>query len=139
MKWLFERFESIESKTFINSDTGIKTYGELLLCIQDFKKLLLTDNIEKHSIVAIVGDYCFETIALFLALANHRCIVVPITSTTDTEIDYRILEGKVKYIYSLMNGSFELKVSNKQDGSENDLISKFIKNEVLHNNAYLFS
>jgi acyl-coenzyme A synthetase/AMP-(fatty) acid ligase len=129
MKWLLERFELIESKTFINSDAGIKTYGELLLCIQEFQKLLLTDKIEKNSIVAIVGDYCFETIALFLALANHKCIVVPITSHTINEIDYRIQEGKVKYIYSLKNGSFELKVYDKQNDTESNLISEFINND----------
>ena len=130
MKWLLERFKSFGMKPFIYDDSSIKTYFDLGVRIQEYEKLLFSDLIEEKSVVAIVGDYCFETIALFLAVAKHKCIVVPITSTTRNEIEFRLEEGRVNYTYTLRNKAFELRVIKEQIKSESTFISNFVKNEI---------
>jgi acyl-coenzyme A synthetase/AMP-(fatty) acid ligase len=129
MDWLMNRFESYADKTFICSNSGNKTYAELSAQIQDYKTFLLSNNIESNCVVAIVGDYCFETIALFLALANHKSIVVPITSTAENEIKYRLEEGKIKYVLTLVDNKFIIKKSSYyQEVSDSKLISQISKN-----------
>lgn len=50
------------------------------------------------SVVAIIGDYSVESIAVFLSLARLGCIVVPITTTVDCEIDDRMSTAGVEIV-----------------------------------------
>ena len=43
------------------------------------------------SVVALIGDYSFDAIALFFALAEKKCILAPIVSNNQEEIDKRLL------------------------------------------------
>ncbi|MCE7994816.1 MAG: acyl--CoA ligase [Roseivirga sp.] len=120
MNWLLKRFEAYSGKTFICSESDHKTYGDLLKQVQDYKDTLVDHAVQRNSVVAIVGDYCFETIALFFALAEHKCIVVPITSTADNEVKYRLEEGKVDHIITLRPTEVAFAQSSRSNESSNN-------------------
>ncbi|MEZ8103063.1 ANL family adenylate-forming protein [Vibrio bivalvicida] len=58
-------------------------------------------DIKQGNIVALVSDYSFEAISLFLALAEKKCIVVPIVSENDEEIQKRIAVAEPDVIVNL--------------------------------------
>lgn len=83
MNYLFEKFSLFEKKNAIIIDEIEYSYAELLSKIIEYKKVL-EENISSSSVVSILGDYSFSNIALFFALYEHRCIVVPITTKVET-------------------------------------------------------
>ncbi|MFX4243529.1 long-chain fatty acid--CoA ligase, partial [Aliarcobacter butzleri] len=46
-----------------------------------------------NEVVAIIGDYSFESIAVLFALSKNRNIIVPITSVAENEIKDKIEES----------------------------------------------
>ena len=65
------------------------TYSELSKRISDYLEELY--DVKAGSVVALIGDYSFDAIALFFALAEKKCILAPIVSNNQEEIDKRLL------------------------------------------------
>lgn len=91
MNWLLQKISSHWNKPAIICQDKTYLYRELyhdiLLCDERIKKI-----IKKHSVVALLSDYSFESIALFIALYLNKNIIVPIVSKKN-------IEGKIKESY----------------------------------------
>lgn len=87
MKWLIERFsESPERIAFIHDDRQV-AYREVVARTAEFERALKTAGVEAGSVVAVVGDYSPEVFCMFLALAQNRCVIIPITRNSVVEKD----------------------------------------------------
>ena len=126
MKLLLQNTEEIsDQKIFIKSLNSNKTYGELRKKIYSYLESLNSQNISSGEVVAIVGDYCFESISLFFALHLKKCIVVPITNLLEKEIDYRIQAAQIQYAFYLQSDLTFVK-KDFSYSSNNELVQKFI-------------
>ena len=92
INWIFNNFKKFENKISIIYKNQTYTYLQLLLQIQKIEKNILP-QIKKNEVVAIIGDYSFESIALLFVLYKNRNIIVPITSVAKSEIKEKIEES----------------------------------------------
>ncbi len=113
--WLLEKFSNFDSKVAIIHNEKEFTYRELYQNILDFLNFFRENNINKGENVAILGNYSFENIALFLALKENENIIVPITTIKENEIQERLEEGYVDKVIKIENGLIKIqKIENKK-------------------------
>ena len=91
-KWLIEQFATVIDNTSLIYKGDEFTYRNLNEKILEIESTLLKE-ISSNDVVAIVGDYSFNSIALLLALYNNNNIIVPIATTVEDEIAERIEES----------------------------------------------
>jgi acyl-CoA synthetase (AMP-forming)/AMP-acid ligase II len=88
--WLNERLRLHGDKPFLHFGDRTHTYSELRLEIELQRNRLTRARVSAGEVVALLSDYSFSAIALFLALYEFRTVVVPITSTVRIEIEERL-------------------------------------------------
>ncbi|MDY0364625.1 MAG: fatty acid--CoA ligase family protein [Arcobacteraceae bacterium] len=86
-----------EEKVAIIDDNKSYSYKELVQKTKEWEKLLKQKSIEQKT-VAILGDYSFDNITLFLALYTLKNIIVPITTTIKTLQEEFIQESFCEYV-----------------------------------------
>ncbi|MGL5947839.1 MAG: ANL family adenylate-forming protein [Aeromonas sp.] len=89
MSWFIEHSHQLGKRNAIIDQFGCFTYQDLFAQIEAYQQQL-AGRINSHSIVALIGDYNFYAIALFFALQQQRCTIVPIVATTAQELDQRL-------------------------------------------------
>jgi acyl-coenzyme A synthetase/AMP-(fatty) acid ligase len=92
MSWLIDNFKKFDKKIAIIHNDIKYTYIDLYCKIQEYLNFF-ENNIKQGEVVAILGDYSFENIALLIALYKNRNIIVPITSLKKKEIEERLKEA----------------------------------------------
>jgi long-chain acyl-CoA synthetase len=79
--FLLERMlESAEGEAIIWQDRAY-SYGWLAERVRDWAQRLEAESLERGSVVLLEGDFSPNSVALFLALAERGCILVPLTQT----------------------------------------------------------
>lgn len=89
MSWFVEHLKRLEDKPAIVDSMGAFSYNELVGQIDSYKESL-DQMMPDGQVVAILSDYNFYAVALFLALYQKKTIVVPIVSTNAEEIEKRL-------------------------------------------------
>jgi acyl-coenzyme A synthetase/AMP-(fatty) acid ligase len=79
----------------------IFTYSELFQSIYKKYEYLKNLGIKSGQIVFIIGDYSFDSIVLFFALALNKNIIIPVTNENETEIIDRLNELKADWVFNL--------------------------------------
>ena len=92
MSWFIENFKKFDKKISIVFKNQNYSYDDLYNQIKKIENELLP-TIEKGKVVSILSDYSFESIALLIALYKNKNIIVPITTTIESEIKERIKES----------------------------------------------
>lgn len=87
---LFQKFHEAQSVIAIIEKGNLYTYADLTSKVNSFLEELKESAIGRGSVAVLIADYSFESVAMFLALFKNGNIVVPITSTNETEINERI-------------------------------------------------
>ncbi|QNK86012.1 long-chain fatty acid--CoA ligase [Aliarcobacter cryaerophilus] len=105
MNWIFNNFKKFENKISIIYKNQTYTYLQLLLQIQKIEKNILP-QIKKNEVVAIIGDYSFESIALLFVLYKNRNIIVPITSVAKSEIKEKIEESYCDKVVKIVDEKY---------------------------------
>ncbi|MCG6307025.1 long-chain fatty acid--CoA ligase [Vibrio alginolyticus] len=109
------------------------TYSELSARISDYLEEL--SDVSPGSVVALIGDYSFDAIALFFALAEKKCILAPIVSNNQEEIEKRLLATSPDLTINLRDS--EKYTFHKSDTEHHELI-KSIQGKS-HSGLILFS
>jgi acyl-CoA synthetase (AMP-forming)/AMP-acid ligase II len=104
MKWLFERIEGAGSSPSLATESGVSSYTQLSVAVSDACNKISDANIPNGAVVSLLSDYSIESIAWFLALAKHGCIVVPIATQNKEEINIRLKEGNIEWNVAFDNG-----------------------------------
>lgn len=103
--WIFDNFKRFKNKIAIIYKNRTYTYLQLFFKIQKIEKELLS-NIKKNEVVAIIGDYSFESIALLFVLYKNRNIIVPITSVAKSEIKEKIEESYCDKVVKIVDEKY---------------------------------
>ena len=69
---------------------------------------LKNSDLPKGAVVSIKGDYTADVIALFLALADYKAIIIPLSSDSATQFDEFSEIGQVEYEFSQAGNEFKL-------------------------------
>lgn len=105
MSWFIENFKKFDKKLAIVFKNQSYTYSELYNQIEIIEDKLLS-QIKKGEVVSILSDYSFESIALLIALYKNKNIIVPITTTIESEIKERIEESYTDKIINIVNKEY---------------------------------
>lgn len=97
---LLKKIALFDEQIVLIEDDVKFSYKQLALRVESLQKELLR-TIAPHEVVAILGDYSFENIALFLALYENKNIIVPITSTIKSVIEINVQESFCKYVITM--------------------------------------
>lgn len=131
MSWFIENFKKFDKKIAIVFKNQNYSYGDLYNQIKKIENELLP-AIEKGKVVSILSDYSFESIALLIALYKNKNIIVPITTTIESEIKERIEESYSDKIIKIVDNKYLIEehnsddkhqmIKNLQDNSQSGLI-----------------
>jgi len=125
MNYLFDKFSTFKELNAIIIEDKIYSYENLLEKIFEYKKIL-ENKIESGSVVAILGDYSFENIAMFFALYDNKNIIVPITSTLKKVQDEYIKESFCKYCIKIDK---QIKIDKLESNNSHKMIETLKENK----------
>lgn len=129
-----EKMQSYQEQVALCFDSDAYLYSELVNNIAGF--LARLEHIEPGSVVGLISDYSFDAISVFLALAEKKCIVVPIVSENTEEITKRleVVEPDVVINLRFVEHSYDEK---RIKSDRHPLISQLRKEK--HSGLVLFS
>jgi acyl-CoA synthetase (AMP-forming)/AMP-acid ligase II len=105
--FLIERMQQHGSRPIIIEDDKVFTFDDLLREIASCDRDLSRRGIGQGAVVAILSDYNFQSVALFLALLQRRAIIVPIAATLASEVDECLVEAYVDWVASFAGATLE--------------------------------
>ena len=135
MSWFIEYIKILADKDAIVDVKGAFTYAQLSNQIQVYKGEL-DGQFEDSQVVAILSDYNFYAVALFLALYQKQAIIVPIVSTNSEEVEKRLNVVKPDVVIKL-NGA-QLAVEHNSDNPDRHMMIQTLCNNG-HPGLVLFS
>lgn len=104
--WLIEKIAGFGSAPAIVDSGRTFSYSELIAEIDSIKTFLENNGVFQSEVTAIVGDYAFKTIAAFLTLIENRNILVPVTSSTEHEVQEKLRESYTEKAIYFRDGTF---------------------------------
>jgi acyl-coenzyme A synthetase/AMP-(fatty) acid ligase len=104
MQKLLDSFENFAQNIALIDANKSYTYAELATKIDELLTLLHTKGVLQGDVAAVLGEYSFENIALFLALAKNKNIIVPVTTMPQDEVNERIEVAQVDVVLYFENG-----------------------------------
>ena len=81
--FLFDVFNEFENDDSIIWKDTKHSYKSLIINVEKSKLLIDSHQIQSGTVVAIIGDFSPNSIALLLSLIEKECIIVPLTNTTN--------------------------------------------------------
>lgn len=96
-----------DDKIAIIHEGKLISYHDLSKSISKQIRLINEKGVQSNQLVFIIGDYSFEAITLFFALALNKNIIIPVTTELDAEINERLQESKPDWIFNLRSGVVE--------------------------------
>ncbi len=108
MDWFIENFKKFGDKTALVFKNRNYSYNDL------YEQIMKIDNelflqIKKGEVVSILSDYSFESITLLIALHKNKNIIVPITTTIESEIKERVQEAYTDKTVKIVNKDYQIK------------------------------
>lgn len=94
--WFIKNLEKFDNQLALVFDNKEYTYRDITNQIKIYKNTL--KSIPDSSVVSIISDYSFYSIAAFLTLLDKSCVLVPVTSNIVEEQTTRIEESKSDFI-----------------------------------------
>jgi acyl-coenzyme A synthetase/AMP-(fatty) acid ligase len=124
MHWLIKHIQQHDKKPALVYLNDEFSYFQLTQQVNQYLDEL-QGKIEAGQVVAILSDYSFYSISLFLTLLEKKCIIVPIVSNVEAEINERLEESKSDWVVQISKTDLIIK---KQESSEKHiLINKVIE------------
>lgn len=131
---LLEKFKIYDENLAIISENESFSYNQLYLKIKDYKREL-EQKIVKGSVVAILGDYSFNNIALLFALYENKNIIVPISSKIKEVIEIYLDESFSQFKVTIVDN--RLNIQSQEDKKVHQMVSKLQR--ANHSGLILFS
>ncbi|MGE4472033.1 MAG: fatty acid--CoA ligase family protein [Sulfuricurvum sp.] len=132
MEWM--DFSAFGDKTSVIDGERVYTYNDLSNALLELHNTLIT-AITPGEVVAILSDYSFESVALFLALMHNRNIIVPITTTIESEIDEKLSESYADKAIRIEGG--ECRILERHETKQHPMIETLRSRN--HSGLVLFS
>ena len=90
--------ESLERDAIVWKDT-VYSYGWLLDRLEYWREIIVAKEVDPGSVVILEADFSPNSVALFLALMEQGCILVPITESVGANRSkfIKIAQGEVSF------------------------------------------
>jgi long-chain acyl-CoA synthetase len=98
--FLIESMNKNSGQAAVITDGNTYTYSDILEEFRRQKERISALKMPRHSVTAIISEFSAQAVALFLALAEHDCILVPITPGV-VKREYYINVSQTEYIFYL--------------------------------------
>lgn len=92
--------ENKDSEAIIWKDKAF-SYGWLNERYRHWQEVLVTENIPRGSVTAVEADFSPNSVALLLALIEHNCILVPLTSSVEAKKEEFIEIAQVEVSFAI--------------------------------------
>ena len=120
---------------FKNSDAiiwkgGKQSYRSLINNIKKFQLLIDSHQIKSGAVVALEGDFSPNSIALFLALIEKACIIVPLTNTSNKNENRLFDIAQVEFVFRVSDKDV-ITTETISKKTDNDYY-KVIRNHLQH-------
>ena len=99
--FLFDVFNEFENGDSIIWKGKKQNYRSLLKNIEKFQLLIDSHQIQPGTVVAVIGDFSPNSIALLLALIEKACIIVPLTNTSNKNVNKLFHIAQVEFIFRI--------------------------------------
>jgi len=83
--FLLDGFRAAGAKDALVWRDRVYPYSELLDAVKGWQGRLVAEGVSAASVVSLEADFSPASVALLLALVEHRCIVVPLTASVETK------------------------------------------------------
>jgi long-chain acyl-CoA synthetase len=95
--FLLEKFAASRDRDAIVWNDRAWSYGWLLDRVRSWQQRIADEKITRGAVVMIEADFSPDSVALWLALAGHACVIVPLTRSVAAKKDEftQIAEGEV--------------------------------------------
>ena len=103
IEFLIDVFRKNKDEEFIVWNDSVYHYHWLINQIEYWEAEMARYKIPEGGVVAIDADFSPNSIALFLALTDHRCILVPLASVISSKKEEFIEVAKVEHIFVVGN------------------------------------
>ena len=100
MSWIIDHIRNLGNKTAIVDSFGEFSYEQLAEKVSELKAQL-DQSFPDSQVVAILSDYNFYSVALFLSLLQKKAVIVPIVSTNEEEVLKRLTVAKCDWVVHL--------------------------------------
>ena len=101
INFLFDVIKESKSKDAIIWKDKSYSYERLSNMINQCEELLDSEKVVTEMVVAIKSDFSPHTIAMFLALIDRSCIIVPLTNTRKNNEDELLSIAQVNFIINI--------------------------------------
>ena len=99
--FLFDVFKEFYSNDSIIYKSEEYSYKYLIENIEKHQFLIDSHQIKQGTVVALVGDFSPNSIALFLALIEKACIIIPLTNTSNKNVNKLFHISEVEFIFRI--------------------------------------
>jgi long-chain acyl-CoA synthetase len=104
IEFLKKVFRENPSKTAISWKTQAVSYEDLLKAVEGWEKKFPEYGIDLGHVVAVVGDFSPQAIALFLALTNKSCLLVPqLRSIPQPALERNFQVAQVQHVFAILS------------------------------------
>ena len=134
--FLLDVFEANRTKDAIVWRDRPVDYGWLLERVRYWRARLETEGVAPGAVVAIEADFSPNAVALFLALAERRCVFVPLTSSVAAKREEFLEVAEVESVFTI-DESDETRVARTGRGATHPLYAKL--REMSRPGLVLFS
>jgi len=111
IEFLLDVFEANREKDALVWRDSSVGYGWLLDRIGEWRERLDGDDVRPGAVVAVEADFSPNAVALFLALAERRCVFVPLTSAVGANRQEFLDVAEVESVFSIDERDDARKVS----------------------------
>ncbi len=119
--WLHKKAVEFDDRIFLEQHKNSYLYRDLANKIDEYLSVFNEKGIKQGDIVAIISDYSFHSISLFIALIEAKCIAVPIANIVEQEIELMLQEAFVDWTIRLSDGVVDFNKRNSKS-EKHDLI-----------------
>lgn len=99
--FLLKVFEENKNEQAVVWNDKVFTYAWLLERIAESRKYIQSSGVPPGAVTAIEADFSPNGIALFLALAEHRCALVPLTVLAEPKKAEFLEVAEVEFVFKL--------------------------------------
>lgn len=121
--WFVDNLYNFKDKLALVHENNEYKYEEILIKVDEYYEDIDT-KINNGSIVAIISDYSFYSISIFLCLLKKNCIIVPITSDIYDEQKVRLDESNAEVVLEFKeDGKLVLSYQESKNDTDHNLIN----------------
>jgi len=137
LDWLLEGMARYRDDLAVAAPAGTWTYGDLLERAAWWQQALAERGCSGGSVVSVEGDYGADSIGLFLAVANARSVVVPLSSDVAQYHERFVETAEVEWRVSTSSGPEPARVTRTGRTASHGLYQELRRRE--HPGLVLFS